>query len=46
MTIIPSSKDAYQVPKYEQNMARIHQVMEANVSDAIPILDPLLRIPD
>jgi serine/threonine-protein kinase len=44
ITIIPSSKDAYLGPKYEQNMARIYALL-GDANHAIPILDRLLRIP-
>ena len=44
MTIIPSSKDAYAGPKYEENMARIYALL-GDADEAIPILDRLLRIP-
>jgi len=44
MTLIPSSKDAYIGPTYEQNMARIYALL-GDADQAIPILDRLLRIP-
>jgi len=44
MTIMPSSKDAYRGPKYEENMARIYALL-GDADHAIPILRRLLHIP-
>jgi serine/threonine protein kinase/Tfp pilus assembly protein PilF len=44
MSTIPSSKDAYRGPKYEENMARIYALL-GDADHAIPILKRLLRIP-
>ncbi|HJW37904.1 MAG TPA: protein kinase [Candidatus Udaeobacter sp.] len=44
MSIMPSSKDAYRGPKYEENMARIYALL-GDADHAIPILKRLLHIP-
>jgi tetratricopeptide (TPR) repeat protein len=44
MAIIPSSKDLFLGPKYEENMARIYALL-GDAEHAIPILKRLLHIP-
>jgi len=44
IAIMPSSKDAYRGPKYEENMARIYALL-GDADHAIPILERLLQIP-
>jgi TolB-like protein/tRNA A-37 threonylcarbamoyl transferase component Bud32 len=42
MAIMPSSKDAYRGPKYEENMARIYALL-GDADHAVPILERLLH---
>jgi tetratricopeptide (TPR) repeat protein len=44
MAIMPSSKDAYRGPKYEENVARIYALL-GDADHAIPILKRLLGMP-
>jgi tetratricopeptide (TPR) repeat protein len=44
MAIMPSSKDTYRGPKYEENIARSYALL-GDADHAIPILERLLRIP-
>jgi TolB-like protein/tetratricopeptide (TPR) repeat protein/tRNA A-37 threonylcarbamoyl transferase component Bud32 len=43
IAIMPSSKDAYRGPKYEENMARIYALL-GDADHAVPILERLLHM--